>query len=86
MKFDHEVSSEMTFQRVTFGAPRMSDFREDLVDVSNSLSTTPLSLDRDSFDRIIEQNPVMARGIYRVLTERLPNTLARSGPADAEVP
>ena len=76
----------MTFQRVTFGAPRMSDFREDLVDVSNSLSTTPLSLDRDSFDRIIEQNPVMARGIYRVLTERLPNTLARSGPADAEVP
>ena len=39
--------------------------------------TTLLSLDRDSFDRIIEQNPVVARGVYRVLTERLRNTLAQ---------
>ena len=39
--------------------------------------TTLLSLDRDSFDRVIEQNPVVARGVYRVLTERLRNTLAQ---------
>lgn len=39
--------------------------------------TTLLSLDRDSFDRVIEQNPIVARGIYRVLTERLRNTLAQ---------
>ncbi|MGE0158081.1 MAG: cyclic nucleotide-binding domain-containing protein [Gemmatimonadales bacterium] len=39
--------------------------------------TTLLRLDRDSFDRVVEQNPVVARGIYRVLTERLRNTLAR---------
>ena len=42
------------------------------------LPLTPLlRLDRDSFDRVVEQNPVVARGIYRVLTERLRNTLAR---------
>lgn len=39
--------------------------------------TALLSLDRDSFDKIIEQNPAVARGIYRVLTERLRNTLAQ---------
>ena len=42
-----------------------------------SEDTTLLSLDRDSFDRVIEQNPVVARGVYRVLTERLRNTLAQ---------
>ncbi len=40
-------------------------------------ATTLLKLDRDSFDRAVEQNPVVARGIYRVLTERLRNTLAQ---------
>jgi CRP-like cAMP-binding protein len=39
--------------------------------------TTLLRLDRDSFDRAVESNPVVARGIYRVLTERLRNTLAQ---------
>ena len=39
--------------------------------------STLLALDRDSFDRVIEQNPVVARGVYRVLTERLRNTLAQ---------
>jgi HEAT repeat protein len=42
-----------------------------------SEGTTLLRLDRDSFDRVVEQNPVVARGIYRVLTERLRNTLAQ---------
>jgi len=40
-------------------------------------STILLRLDRDSFDRVVEQNPAVARGIYRVLTERLRNTLAQ---------
>ncbi len=39
--------------------------------------TTLLRIDRHSFDRLIEQNPAVARGIYRVLTERLRNTLAQ---------
>jgi CRP-like cAMP-binding protein len=39
--------------------------------------TTLLRLDRDSFDRLVEQNPAVARGIYRVLTRRLRNTLAQ---------
>ncbi len=41
------------------------------------VDSTLLRLDRDSFDRVVEQNPVVARGIYRVLTERLRNTLAQ---------
>jgi CRP-like cAMP-binding protein len=40
-------------------------------------ATTLLRIDRPSFDRLIEQNPAVARGIYRVLTERLRNTLAQ---------
>ncbi len=40
-------------------------------------ATTLLRIDRDSFDRLIEQNPSVARGIYRMLTQRLRNTLAQ---------
>lgn len=40
-------------------------------------ASTLLRIDRDSFDRLIEQNPSVARGIYRVLTQRLRNTLAQ---------
>ena len=39
--------------------------------------TTLLRIDQDSFDRLVEQNPAVARGIYRVLTQRLRNTLAQ---------
>ncbi len=39
--------------------------------------TTLLRIDQDSFDQLIEQNPAVARGIYRVLTERLRSTLAQ---------
>jgi len=42
-----------------------------------TVPTTLLRLDRDSFDQVVEQNPAVARGIYRVLNERLRNTLAR---------
>ena len=40
-------------------------------------ATTLLRIDQDSFDRLIEQNPAVARGIYRVLTQRLRSTLAQ---------
>ena len=40
-------------------------------------ATTMLRIDQNSFDRLIEQNPAVARGIYRVLTQRLRNTLAQ---------
>ena len=40
-------------------------------------ATTMLRIDQNSFDRLIEQNPAVARGIYRVLTRRLRNTLAQ---------
>ena len=40
-------------------------------------ATTLLRIDQDPFDQLIEQNPAVARGIYRVLTERLRNTLAQ---------
>ena len=36
-----------------------------------------LRIDQDSFDRLIEQNPSVARGIYRVLNQRVRNTLAQ---------
>jgi CRP-like cAMP-binding protein len=39
--------------------------------------TTLLVLDRNSFDQLVERNPAIARGIYRVLTQRLRSTLAR---------
>jgi HEAT repeat protein/MFS family permease len=38
-------------------------------------ATTLLRIDQNSFDRLIEQNPAVARGIYRVLTQRLRSTL-----------
>jgi HEAT repeat protein len=37
-------------------------------------STTLLRIDRDSFDHVVEQNPAVARGVYRMLTRRLRNT------------
>ena len=42
-KFDHEFESGATFQHITFWQPRVSDFGDYIVDVSNSLSTRLLS-------------------------------------------
>lgn len=42
-KFDHEFGSGAAFQHVTFWLPRLSDWNDYLVDVSNSLSTRVLS-------------------------------------------
>ena len=39
--------------------------------------TTLLRIDQASFDQLIERNPAVARGIYRVLTRRLRSTLAQ---------
>lgn len=43
--------------------------------------TTVLRIDRDDFDRLVEANPAVARGIYRVLTQRLRSTLAKVAAA-----
>ena len=48
-----------------------------LLDSTAAEATTMLRIDQDSFDRLIEQNPSVARGIYRVLNQRLRNTLAQ---------
>jgi HEAT repeat protein len=63
--------------REGFGEMSILDNEPRSASATAAEETTMLSLDRDSFDRVIEQNPVVARGVYRVLTERLRNTLAQ---------
>ncbi|MDX1493131.1 MAG: cyclic nucleotide-binding domain-containing protein, partial [Longimicrobiales bacterium] len=63
--------------REGFGEMAILDRESRSATATASEETTLLTLDRDSFDRVIEQNPVVARGVYRVLTERLRNTLAQ---------
>jgi len=63
--------------REGFGEMAILDKESRSASATAAEDTTLLSLDRDSFDRVIEQNPVVARGVYRVLTERLRNTLAQ---------
>lgn len=63
--------------REGFGEMAILDRESRSATATASEETTLLTLDRESFDRVIEQNPVVARGVYRVLTERLRNTLAQ---------
>jgi len=63
--------------REGFGEMAILDRDTRSASATASVPTTLLKLDRASFDQVIEQNPAVARGIYRVLTERLRNTLAR---------
>jgi HEAT repeat protein len=63
--------------REGFGEMAILDQETRSATVSAAEATTLLRIDRDSFDRLIEQNPAVARGIYRVLTRRLRNTLAQ---------
>jgi len=63
--------------REGFGEMAILDKESRSASATAAEDSTLLSLDRDSFDRVIEQNPVVARGVYRVLTERLRNTLAQ---------
>jgi hypothetical protein len=43
--------------------------------------TALLRLERDNFDRLVDRNPAVAKGIYRVLSRRLRSTLAQVGTA-----
>ena len=61
--------------REGFGEMSILDKESRSASATAAEDTTLLALDRDSFDRIIEQNPVIARSVYPVLTERLRNTL-----------
>ncbi|MFQ5537346.1 MAG: cyclic nucleotide-binding domain-containing protein [Gemmatimonadota bacterium] len=63
--------------REGFGEMAILDRETRSATASAAEPTTLLRIDRDSFDRLVEQNPAVARGIYRVLTERLRNTLAQ---------
>lgn len=63
--------------REGFGEMSILDKESRSASATAAEDTTLLALDRDAFDRIIEQNPVVARGVYRVLTERLRNTLTQ---------
>lgn len=63
--------------REGFGEMAILDRETRSATATANVATTLLRLDRDSFDRAVESNPVVARGIYRVLTERLRNTLAQ---------
>jgi len=63
--------------REGFGEMAILDQETRSATATASEATTLLRIDRHSFDRLIEQNPAVARGIYRVLTERLRNTLAQ---------
>lgn len=64
-------------QREGFGEMAMLDRDTRSASATAAEATTLLRLDRASFDRAVEANPVVARGIYRVLTARLRNTLAQ---------
>ena len=63
--------------REGFGEMAILDRETRSATATGSEASTLLRIDRDSFDRLIEQNPTVARGIYRVLNERLRNTLAQ---------
>ncbi len=63
--------------REGFGEMAILDQETRSATASAAEATTLLRIDRDSFDRLVEQNPSVARGIYRMLTKRLRNTLAQ---------
>lgn len=63
--------------REGFGEMAILDQETRSATASAAEPTTLLRIDRDSFDRLIEQNPSVARGIYRMLTQRLRSTLAK---------
>jgi HEAT repeat protein/MFS family permease len=63
--------------REGFGEMAILDHDTRSASVQAAEPTTLLVIDRDSFDQMVERNPAIARGIYRVLTQRLRSTLAR---------
>jgi CRP-like cAMP-binding protein len=75
MRGSHELA--LLGPREGFGEMAILDQETRSATATAAEPTTLLRIDRDSFDRLIEQNPSVARGIYRMLTQRLRNTLAQ---------
>lgn len=75
MRGSHELA--VLGAREGFGEMAILDQETRSATATAAEPTTLLRIDRDSFDRLIEQNPSVARGIYRMLTQRLRNTLAQ---------
>ena len=75
MRGSHELA--LLGPREGFGEMAILDQETRSATVTAAEPTTLLKIDRDSFDRLVEQNPSVARGIYRMLTQRLRNTLAQ---------
>lgn len=75
MRGTHELA--LLGPREGFGEMAILDQETRSATATAAGPTTLLRIDRDSFDRIVEQNPAVARGIYRMLTQRLRNTLAQ---------
>jgi hypothetical protein len=75
MRGSHELA--LLGAREGFGEMAILDQETRSATASAAEPTTLLRIDRDSFDALIEQNPSVARGIYRMLTRRLRNTLAQ---------
>jgi len=71
----HELA--MLGSREGFGEMAILDHETRSATATAAESTTLLRIDQDSFDQLIELNPAVAKGIYRVLTARLRSTLAK---------
>ena len=60
--------------REGFGEMAILDLNTRSATATAAEPTTLLRVDRASFDQVVEQNPAVARGIYRMLTRRLRST------------
>ncbi len=72
-----EVELAVLGSREGFGEMAILDQGTRSASATAAEETTLLRIDQGSFDRLVELNPAVARGIYRVLTQRLRNTLAQ---------
>ncbi len=72
-----EIELAVLGSREGFGEMAILDQGTRSASATAAEETTLLRIDQNSFDRLVEQNPAVARGIYRVLTQRLRSTLAQ---------
>ena len=72
-----EIELAVLGSREGFGEMAILDRGTRSASATAAEETTLLRIDQNSFDRLVEQNPAVARGIYRVLTQRLRSTLAQ---------
>ena len=63
--------------REGFGEMAILDNETRSATAQASEDTTLLRIDRNAFDRLVDRNPAIAKGVYRVLSRRLRNTLAQ---------